>query len=150
MATTDEDGNGFTVDDDSNLEVTGETTILGVNGFMVHDESSNVEDPSSAEPGETLAFEADNIDTDGSVEHGIALYHEDTFLDQETIIKVTEEPDSNNFSEDAIQLESTLTGVDGVTAIDNDSSLMGFTQDLENHTGQVDFESVLGLVRHHR
>lgn len=145
VATTDEEGNGMDVTE-QNLEVTGETTILGVGGFLVQDESSDVDSPSSVEPGDSIEFEADNIDTDASgVEHGVALYHEDTFMDQVTTIEVAEEPDSDDFSEEDIQIKSSLEGVDGVATIDEDSNLMGFTQDLDNKTGQVDFESVLGL-----
>ncbi|MDJ1434296.1 PKD domain-containing protein [Halostagnicola sp. A-GB9-2] len=145
MVSTEDNGEGVKVKDD-NLVIEGESTIIGFESFIVQDESSEVETPSSIEPGETIEFEADNINANSeNVGHGIALYHEDTFLEQETEIKLTEELDSD-FSNEDIIVETSLGAVDGEANLEEDVDLFGFSQDTGDVSGLTDIESVLGLT----
>ncbi len=138
--------NGDEIDVDNNdLEFNGETTVLGAENFLVHDGSSQVSAPSSADLGDTVEFEADNIDSSSKVGHGIALYHEETFLDQETEFELTEKPDGD-FSEDDIVIDTTLGAVDGISNFEDGVELLGFSHESDEVTGQTDIKSVFELA----
>ncbi|MXV63787.1 PGF-CTERM sorting domain-containing protein [Natronorubrum sp. JWXQ-INN-674] len=134
MATT-EDGDGLTVDDE-NLNPEGPATIIGVEGFLVHQNTSEVTEPSSVDQGENATFTVDETGLSGDdVGHMIALYDGETFADSRLDVTVEEEF-GEDFSKDDVQIESDIGGVEGVVSVDDGV-------DSDRFSGMLDFDTII-------
>lgn len=108
------------------LDPEGESTIVGANGFVVHDDASEVNSPSEIEPGENATFDAKTGLDGDEIVHGVALYDEDELTDTDVTLNLTAEPDSELSSED-VTLETDLAGVNGVISVDDEERIEGET-----------------------
>lgn len=135
MVATGNETEGVTVDNEEDLSVQSDTTIIGLEGFLVQSSSSEVTAPNEIEPGDTATFDA-STDLEGdNITHRIALYDYGAFQQTQTVINVTAEPDSE-FSTDDFIIEHDLVGLHGVVTISNET-------DDERFAGETRFEDLL-------
>ncbi|ELY37819.1 APHP domain-containing protein [Natronorubrum tibetense GA33] len=116
------------------LDPQGDSTIVGVEGFLVHSDSSTVDAPSEIEPGENATFEAETGLEGDDIAHGVVLYDEDEFTNTDTVINATTEP-SSEFSMDDIVIERDVVGLNGVFSFQNET-------DHQRTTGETELEQL--------
>ncbi|WP_165874797.1 CARDB domain-containing protein [Natrarchaeobius oligotrophus] len=128
--------------DGGDLTVESETTIAGLESFVVQDGPSTVDHPSAAELGDDVEFTAGPSGIDQPVQHGIVLYDEDTFLDESTLIEIEEEI-SADISTDNVTIHSDIGDLNGEFSVEDELELFGFSGGPGSETGMV---SILDVV----
>ncbi|MFB1066379.1 PGF-pre-PGF domain-containing protein [Natrinema sp. H-ect4] len=124
---------------------TGDSVIIGIDAFLVHEQPSEVT-AEDIEPGDTASFDIDT-GLEGDVNHTVALYNKEQFTDDNslTTINITDEPDQN-FSEDYLTIESEIESVNGVADFDGDVSMLGYTFSERTETGTFSVADIISMV----
>lgn len=116
--------------EEGNVTVRDEATLIGAEGFLVHDHESTVANATWETPGlpATVDLETDLSGTDH--DHLLALYDQETFENSEKVLNVTTLPDEN-FSRDDLTIHQEIGAVEGHVDIDEDYRLLNAS--LESH-----------------
>ncbi|NGM70762.1 APHP domain-containing protein [Natronolimnobius sp. AArcel1] len=137
----------FTVDE-GDLEDVHEGTVLGAEQVVAHEEPSEVDVDSSAEPGDDITFDvtATEFDDDlnGSVNHGVVLYNESGFDASSATLYVDGELNTDLSAED-VTLETEIESLNGVQNLSDDVSAWGEEIESQNKSGELTLETVFNF-----
>lgn len=143
LATT---GNGSAIEvDNDDLVINEQTTVIGLESFLVHDSRSTVS-TTDAEPGDDVTFHIDtNLDNSAEVDHAVVLYAEDTFTGSMTTINTTEDLDSSLSSGD-LRIEHDIAAVNGITDLQTDIEQFGLTAETKRHAGSTSVDDIIAVA----
>ncbi|WP_311173112.1 choice-of-anchor D domain-containing protein [Halobellus ordinarius] len=138
----------FVVDQDGNVSIDGQTTLIGVDQVMVQDGPSSVSTSSTYTAGNNISVTADTgqvIETDAgeNVTHFVAVYDEGTFTSEEFVLNVEQPFDSIS---DNVTLEHSIETVNGVWVVRNDASLSGMEISETRRDGQFPFSEAFDIL----
>jgi PGF-pre-PGF domain-containing protein len=116
---------GFTVNNNGQLELPGEATIVGVEMIAVQQRQSSLTVPDSTAPGSKIDVDA-STSLSGNVSHTVVVYNESEFTadTERTNINVTDGT-LGNLSSENVTIEHTIDEVNGVLEVTQDGQVFG-------------------------
>jgi parallel beta-helix repeat protein len=105
------------------LTLPGNATLVGVETVAVHEEQSSFDAPNSIAAGDDFEVDPDSS-LSGDVTQSVLVYREDTFLGEETTVKIDGQF-STGLNESDITLQHSIQDVNGVGNMTADGNLFG-------------------------
>lgn len=141
LEATDEDGDGKKDD----LEINGETTIVGVEQLAAQNSPSDVTAPNSAEPGEDIDFNVNAAELSGETSHSVVLYEENSFTKSTMAVNISEQL-SKDLSTEDVTIKHDIKEVNGVQNLQDDVTFFGQSLESRTGTGLVQFGNVVSFL----
>lgn len=132
---------------DNNISVPGHATVLGVDGAIVQQTSSQVSVDDTHEVGDTISFDVDaNVATsEGRVEHTVALWNESAVAEERLTI-VAPDTITENTAASEFTIDHTIENVAGVQNVEDDVSAFGRTLSQNNRSGVFELADIVSFI----
>ncbi|MDZ7730426.1 MAG: carboxypeptidase-like regulatory domain-containing protein [Natrialbaceae archaeon] len=127
------------------INVTDNTTIIGVDAFTVQDGSSAVTAPATVGAGENATFSISSGLEGSAIDHGVVLYNESTLTSSTVNLNLTA-PVNENLSVDDLIIEHTIASVEGVQAIEGGVDLFGASPSAHSSTGSQSVADIIAFL----
>ncbi|WIV68863.1 CARDB domain-containing protein [Natrialbaceae archaeon AArc-T1-2] len=131
--------------DDGDLEISDETTIIGTESLVAHEDFSEVNVGTEAEPGDDITFDVNADELQGDVTHSVVLYDEDAFTGSEMNIKA-EEDLSSDFSSEDVTVQHEIESINGVQNVEDGIEVLGIELGEQSHTGVTELADIVGFL----
>jgi len=127
--------------------IDGDITIIGLEAVSVQETEAQVTDePSDVEPGDDLEFDVEsNLGLGSDTNHMVAVYHEDTFSDDQVTIIAPDSIDNDTDASD-IEIESDIGFVSGVSNVEDDFTLLGQTLEARNDSDTFEITNIVSDI----
>ena len=144
IAANEDNDEGLQTDNGDLVLPDSQSTIIGVESFLVQDSASTVApDQGTIEPGEDVTFDiTTDLDGNEDIGHVVALYDEDTFESEIFRLKTSEDFNSD-LTIDDFTLEHDIEDVDGVANLEDDIEAFGISQDSDRIEGPQDLQDII-------
>ncbi|MFP9190056.1 carboxypeptidase regulatory-like domain-containing protein [Natrialbaceae archaeon A-CW1-1] len=140
-------GEGIEVNDED-LEITDDTTIVGVEHLAVQENPSEVTvDDDGVLPGDNVTFDVEATDLEGEIDHTVILYDESTltYVDNDFVINITEQIDGD-FSASDIVIEHDIESINGVQSLEDDVSFLGMDIGAQSVSGVTHVGDIISFI----
>lgn len=128
--------------DNGDIEINGDTTIIGMDAAIVEEESADVTDkPSSVVDGNTASFTVDTPDTE-KTNVSVALYDTSKWTSSNTVVRITEKINSDLAGED-ITIDSSIGEVNGEAELADSYSMFGVDVGPASQAGSFSAGSII-------
>lgn len=136
---------GFSADDNGNLAVSGDVTIVGADTVLVEKGTASV-NPSTEyiQPGESVNYEVSTPSGD-SQNHSVILYDEATWTKSEFVLRVNKSI-NDDLDEGDLRLKHSIKEVNGVATFDGPVTLLGTTFNDGSYSGAIGSQSILDFI----
>ncbi|WP_241432511.1 PKD domain-containing protein [Natrinema gari] len=128
------------------LEISGETTVLGVEQLAAQDSPSDVTvSPTSPEPSDEVTFDVNATELEGDTSHAVAVYDKSTFTTSQMTVNISEQL-STDLSGENVTIKHEIKEFNGIQNIEDNVSVFNQRIGEQTGTGLTQFGDVVSFI----